>query len=168
MPEPQGSVIRWIAVRAFSFIALSLLVACDGGLNQDDGAMASLNAGTAANAAAASSVEAVAADARPAAKPEATIPAAMLGRWTGLADDCADAAAPMELRVENHRLLFYESEGRVTAITSRADGSTLVDAAFTGEGQSWTRRLTLILQDGGQRLRIVGDDDRVTRKRCPA
>ena len=168
MPEPQRRVIRCIAVRVFSIIPLFLLAACDGGAPRND-AMASLNAGIAANEAAANRVEAVAADARPAPAPEAVaIPAAMLGRWTGVTDDCADPAAPMNLRVERSRLLFHESEGQVTAVEPRGDGAVLVDADFTGEGQSWTRRLTMIPQDGGQRLRIDGDGNGVTRKRCPA
>lgn len=155
MPEPQRRVIRCIAVRVFSIIPLFLLAACDGGAPRND-AMASLNSGIAANEAAANRVEAVA------------IPAAMLGRWTGVTDDCADPAAPMNLRVERSRLLFHESEGRVTAAQPRGDGAVLVDADFTGEGQSWTRRLTMIPQDGGRRLRIDGDGNGVTRKRCPA
>lgn len=171
MPEPQGGVIRWMMVRILPLLVLSTLVACDGGSSRDD-QVASLNSGIASRVEGANNVAAErVAPAAPVAKsvpPADGMPSGMQGRWTGLEDRCGDPAAPMELRIENDRLLFHESEGRVTAITPRADGSVLVEAAFTGEGQSWTRRLTLIPQDGGRRLRIDGDGDGVTRKRCPA
>lgn len=171
MPEPQGGVIRWMTMRILPLLALFALAACDGGSSRDDD-VASLNSGIASRVDSANSVaaERVAPVARVAESvpQDDGIPHGLRGRWTGLEDRCGDPAAPMELRIENDRLVFHESVGRVTAITPSADGSVLVDAAFTGEGQSWTRRLTMIPQDGGQRLRIDGDGNGVTRKRCPA
>lgn len=97
-----------------------------------------------------------------------TVPAALLGRWTGAQDDCADKAAELELRVNPTTLVFHESVGTVTTIEPAADGRMIVQADFTGEGESWTRRLLLHPSADGQRLTITNDGMAVTRKRCGA
>lgn len=94
-----------------------------------------------------------------------TIPIALQGRWTGLKEDCADRAAPMQLEVGPAQLLFHESEGKVSAVTMADDAAT-VTADFTGEGQSWTRKLVLTPSPDGTRLTVTGDGITTNRKRC--
>ncbi|MEC3909913.1 hypothetical protein U5A82_05335 [Sphingobium sp. CR2-8] len=94
------------------------------------------------------------------------IPAAMQGRWTGAADRCGDRGADLELTVAPDRLLFHESVGTVKTVTQDQDGRAVVEAAFTGEGQSWTRTLALRTSKDGKALTIVNDGAAVTRKRC--
>lgn len=98
--------------------------------------------------------------------PDGLIPAAMQGRWTGAAERCGDKAAALELTVMPDQLLFHESVGTVKSVTQDKDGRAAVDAAFTGEGQSWTRTLALSLSKDGKALTIVNDGTAVTRKRC--
>jgi hypothetical protein len=95
-----------------------------------------------------------------------TIPIALQGRWTGLKEECGDQAALMELEIGPAQLLFHESEGKVSAVTARSDGDATVTADFTGEGQSWTRKLILTPSQAGTRLTISGDGAATTRKRC--
>lgn len=94
------------------------------------------------------------------------IPAALHGRWTGINDRCGDRAADMELNILPDQLVFHESVGIVQKATPGEDGRLSVTAAFTGEGQSWTRTMSLALADDGQRLVIVNDGTSATRKRC--
>lgn len=102
----------------------------------------------------------------PEAAPAGLIPAAMQGNWTGVQDRCGDRSADLELTVTPDRLLFHESVGTVKGVTQSEDGRAAVDAAFTGEGQSWTRTLALRTSPDGKALIIVNDRKAVTRKRC--
>lgn len=72
----------------------------------------------------------------------------------------------MELNILPGQLVFHESVGTVQKATPGEDGRLSVIAAFTGEGQSWTRTLALSPSADGQRLTIVNDGAAVTRKRC--
>lgn len=102
----------------------------------------------------------------PAAAPDGLIPVAMQGRWAGAAERCGDKAAALELTVTPDQLLFHESVGTVKRVTQDKDGRAAVEAAFTGEGQSWTRTLALRMSDDGKALTVVNDGTAVTRKRC--
>lgn len=94
------------------------------------------------------------------------VPAAMQGRWTGAADRCGDRSSGLELTVAPDQFLFHESVGTVKNVTRGEDGQVAVEAAFTGEGQSWTRTLGLRTSKDGKALTIVNDGAAVTRKRC--
>ena len=102
----------------------------------------------------------------PAAYAAGAIPAAMQGRWAGVADRCGDRSASLELTVTPDQLLFHESVGTVKDVQAEEDGRAVVKADFTGEGQSWTRTLALRLAEDGKALTIVNDGTAVTRKRC--
>jgi hypothetical protein len=99
-----------------------------------------------------------------AATPPGLIPAAYQGRWTGEGDQCGDRAAALELTVTPDRLIFHESVGRAETVRSGGDNRIMVDAAFTGEGQSWRRGL--MLARAGNRLIVTNDGTDVARKRC--
>ncbi|WP_066696797.1 hypothetical protein [Sphingobium amiense] len=103
------------------------------------------------------------AQAQPAAD---SIPAALQGRWTGLPDACGDRAAALELNIGPDSLIFHESVGQVEAVKRGEDGDMRVTAAFTGEGESWTRTLTLRPAADGATLTIVNDGTATVRKRC--
>ncbi|RJG52076.1 hypothetical protein D0Z70_21745 [Sphingobium terrigena] len=94
------------------------------------------------------------------------IPAALQGRWTGVSDQCGDRMADLELNILPDQMVFHESVGMVEAVTPDADGQLSVKAAFTGEGQSWTRTLVLRPAADGATLTIINDGTAVTRKRC--
>lgn len=94
------------------------------------------------------------------------MPSAVQGRWTGLNDACGDRTADLELNITRDSLIFHESVGKVTGVASRPNGHVSVDAAFTGEGESWTRTLELRPSANGRELTIINDGVAVTRKRC--
>lgn len=94
------------------------------------------------------------------------IPIGLQGRWAGLQERCGDKAAALELRVTAASLVFHESVGTVQRVAHRPDGQLSVDATFTGEGDSWTRTLTLRPSADGQQLTVVNDGTAVVRKRC--
>lgn len=98
--------------------------------------------------------------------PEGAVPQALRGNWTGVSDRCGDRAAALELAIGPDSLIFHESVGTVEAVATGADGAIRVTAAFTGEGESWTRTLTLRLSADGRTLTIVNDGAATTRKRC--
>jgi hypothetical protein len=98
--------------------------------------------------------------------PAGGIPASLQGRWTGLNDTCGDRSAELELTVTPKQLIFHESVGDVTGVVSGTGGRLRVDAAFTGEGDSWARRLELRPSANGRELTIINDGAAVTRKRC--
>jgi hypothetical protein len=94
------------------------------------------------------------------------IPATLQGRWTGVTDTCGDRSADLELNILPDQMVFHESVGMVEAVTPGSDGQLSVKAAFTGEGQSWSRTLALRPAVDGGTLTIVNDGTAVTRKRC--
>ncbi|WP_336974584.1 hypothetical protein [Sphingobium aromaticiconvertens] len=95
-----------------------------------------------------------------------TVPVTFQGRWTGAKDNCTDAGAELELQITPKELIFHESVGTITRITRQEGGKVAIDAAFTGEGQSWTRRLEVRASADGQTLTIANDGQAVVRKRC--
>jgi hypothetical protein len=98
--------------------------------------------------------------------PAGVIPAALQGGWTGLNDRCGDRSAELELKVTPDSLIFHESVGMVKGVVTGTGGKLRVDAAFTGEGDSWTKRLELRPSASGRELTIINDGAAVTRKRC--
>ncbi|MFZ2995667.1 hypothetical protein [Sphingobium sp.] len=102
----------------------------------------------------------------PGLTPSGSIPTAFQGRWTGISETCSDRSAALDLSIDPRRLLFHESEGTVKSVKKDGDDKLSVTAAFTGEGESWTRTLALHMAENGTRLTIVNDGQSVTRKRC--
>lgn len=81
-------------------------------------------------------------------------------------DRCGDRAAAMELQILPDQLVFHESVGTVQTVKPDGDRRLSITAAFTGEGQSWSRTILLNLAADGQKLTIVNDGASETRKRC--
>lgn len=98
--------------------------------------------------------------------PTDTAPVAFQGRWTGAKDRCSNAGAELELQITPKELIFHESVGTITLVTPQKDGKVAIDAAFTGEGESWTRRLEMRASADGRTLTIANDGQAVVRKRC--
>ena len=86
--------------------------------------------------------------------PEATIPAAMAGRWGMNEADCTTTRGDDKglLVMGETTLRFYESVAQLSRVHERTASSLVGDFDFTGEGQSWTRRVALDLRDGGMTL----------------
>ena len=75
----------------------------------------------------------------------ATIPAAIQGRWGLTAGDCIPGASDAKGLVEigPTTLRFYESRATLAAVSDRSAGRITGTYDFTGEGQTWTRTISL-------------------------
>lgn len=164
--RPAGSVM----MRAPFFLPLLLLAACDDGGKREAGVSTNIvdQHDVDSVPAAGNNVEEVLPEEKPTETPQSasSMPAALQGRWTGINNACGDRMADLELNITPDSLVFHESVGTVKSVSAGADGRIRVNAAFTGEGQSWTRRLELRPSANGRELTIVNDGAAVTRKRC--
>ncbi len=158
---------------ALTLFLLASLVACDGG-SQDDSAKSRLDA-TLPNSSDEAEPQANRSDVADSTTDEnvtveaeeeapGQLPIAFQGRWTGMKDRCADAGAEQELKITPKELIFHESVGSVARVTRKGEGRVTVEAAFTGEGESWTKRLEM--RASGDELTVSNDGQTVTRKRC--
>ena len=77
------------------------------------------------------------------------IPAALHGRWGLTPGDCMAAHGDEGLlTISASELRFYESVAVPAANVQTSTNSVGGDFAFTGEGQQWTKHLSLELRDG--------------------
>lgn len=91
-------------------------------------------------------------DAAPAT--DGQIPLALRGSWGLVPGDCTSTRGDAKglLMVDADSLKFYESRGTVTSIADSSENRLTADFAFMGEGQEWTRRMTLTVAGDGQTL----------------
>lgn len=100
------------------------------------------------------------------------LPASFVGRWGMVPNDCDpsrdDAKGLMEISPEILR--FYESRGTVKSVTIASPEKVTADVAFSGEGQTWEKAVTLILANKGETLvREESETPAPLRyQRCPA
>lgn len=82
------------------------------------------------------------------------IPTAFLGRWGMARNDCDPSRDDAKglVTVTPDALKFYESMGRLESIEGVSPTEVKATFAFTGEGQSWTKTMTLALDEGGTTL----------------
>jgi hypothetical protein len=78
----------------------------------------------------------------------------------------------MRLEIGQAEFGFYESRGKVTGIRNEGE-ATIVDLDMSGEGETWTQSLRLVLKEDGTRLHVTepqkeSDEDDYPRRRCPA
>lgn len=92
----------------------------------------------------------------PTAAPDAgtDIPVALHGRWGLVPADCTSTRGDNKglLTINGTTLRFYESVGTLGKVAERGAGRIVADFAMTGEGQEWTRRMTLDTGDDGKTL----------------
>jgi hypothetical protein len=82
------------------------------------------------------------------------IPQAMQGRWGLVAADCTSTKGDAEglLEIDANALRFYESRGTLGEVDQRSDDTITAEFAFEGEGQTWSRDMTLSVKDDGKTL----------------
>lgn len=114
-----------------------------------------------------------ASNAVPAADPEKVlsgIPMAFRGRWGMVEADCDVSRSDTKglVTVDAESLKFYESMGRLKTIDVVSPIEVKANFAFSGEGQSWTKTMTLKLDEGGTTLVRVEQDPSGTfrHKKC--
>lgn len=164
--RPAGSLM----MRAGLFLPLLLLAACDDGNKNQSAVSTNIVDQQESDAvpAVGNNVEEVLPEETPTESPQSasSMPVALQGRWTGINDACGDRMADLELNITPDSLVFHESVGTVKGVSAGTDGRIRVNAAFTGEGQSWTQRLELRPSANGRELTIINDGTAITRKRC--
>lgn len=94
------------------------------------------------------------------------VPQDFLGAWNFALEDCNVAASEGRLVIAPERIEYYESVATIESV-SGAPRSIIVEAEFTGEGESWTERLAYELNAAGDRLTTTTEDGDVSvRMRC--
>jgi hypothetical protein len=85
------------------------------------------------------------ADAAPAPAAAAIIPAALQGRWGLTPADCTTSLANAKglLVINGKELRFYESRAAPSSSVQADSDSIAGDFRFTGEGQTWTKYMSL-------------------------
>lgn len=90
------------------------------------------------------------------------IPAVLQGRWGLVPADCTSTRGDNKglLTISSDTLRFYESVGTLGKVVDRRPTRIVADFAMSGEGQEWSRRMTLDAGDDGNTLirREQGDD----------
>ena len=110
----------------------------------------------------------------PPAEAATAIPAAIHGRWGLVPADCTSTRGDAHglLTITADTLRFYESVARLDSATEIAPDRLTGSFAFEGEGQRWTRVMTLSLEGAGARLVRSEEGDgeplRLDYRRCPA
>lgn len=106
---------------------------------------------------------------------EMTIPGPVQGRWGLVPADCTSTRGDAKglLVVESQRLRFYESTATLGEVAERSGNRIRATFAFVGEGQTWSRDMTLDVEDGGRTLvRSETGEGALTTplryERCPA
>ena len=82
------------------------------------------------------------------------IPTSFVGRWGLTPADCNpdNMADKGLLTIKPDKLVFYESKGSVVAISRRSPYDITLRLDMTGEGQSWTTVMHLVLDAASTRL----------------
>lgn len=95
------------------------------------------------------------------------IPANFLGIWDANAESCGWESSNGRVYIEEQALTYYESVARVQSIQQPRPQAIRLDLAFTGEGQTWDKTLTLALSPSGNELTFDDPDiSRYTLTRC--
>lgn len=95
---------------------------------------------------------------------QTTLPAPFIGEWDASLEGCDAEYSDMHLTVSAGNMRFWESDGSPTTIEQDGINAIIVAADFSGEGETWTRKLRMALADAGETLMI----DDVKRVRCKA
>ena len=112
----------------------------------------------------------------PAPSPAAAIPARFIGVWDAETGSC-NPASDLRLDIAPATIGFYESQGTLTRIAEGVDGSTVVELAMEGEGETWEMTMTMSLSGTGAAERLIvqhkaqaGEPvpEPLRLKRCPA
>jgi len=93
------------------------------------------------------------------------LPDGFAGKWD--AKGGCTGSSDMALTITQTEMTFWESTAQITGVTVKSPEDVTVQAAFSGEGQTWTSPLHLTLSDNGNTLVVERDGESATRVRCP-
>lgn len=105
-------------------------------------------------------------------EPLRAIPEGYHGVWDAVSGSC-DPASDLRVEIAGQRIIFYESVGQVTGMSSRG-ADAVAELAMEGEGERWTRSLRMTLTGSPPNERLVLADALETPRgepiplaRCP-
>ena len=101
------------------------------------------------------------------AEPPAVIPAAFLGEWNMVREDCGSSRNDSRLVVEPSHIAWWESSGPVTGVRVRAKDDIEVTARLSGEGETWESATRFRLEEADTLVTTDASGGSLTRKRCP-
>ncbi|RNJ62363.1 MAG: hypothetical protein EDM03_12995 [Porphyrobacter sp. IPPAS B-1204] len=156
-----------MGIRLFILACALALAACGGEADREAAAPEPVPAATAGNILK-----------EPASEPTAgsAIPAQFLGVWDAETGTC-DPASDLRLDITPQAIGFYESQGILIRLAEAIDGSTVVELAMEGEGETWDMTMTISLSGAGATERLIvqhrGESGQpapepLRLKRCPA
>lgn len=92
-----------------------------------------------------------------------TLPAPFVGRWDATVDACDEQYSDMRLTIDDKNMKFWESDATPVSVKPDGVNAIALDAALSGEGDTWNDKFRMALVDAGKTLMI----DDVKRVRCP-
>ena len=99
---------------------------------------------------------------------DAVVPTEFRGRWAGSESQCG-VAHEGSLSIYEDRIDFYESRGKVLAVTVVSPMEVELQIESTGEGQTWRNVRRFVLAEDGRTLTdITNARYPVARVRCDA
>lgn len=98
----------------------------------------------------------------------ATIPRPFWGLWTRQPELCGKQDADdSAVEISARTVAFWEANGEVKSVTLKSPLSIAVDAAFSGEGETWQSEGSYTLSPSKLDLMITNGEGRTSRyKRC--
>jgi hypothetical protein len=111
--------------------------------------------------------------ATPVTPPLFELPREFWGEYNEVLADCGTGNNDSRLRVSWNTVQFYESRGEVEELLRQADGSLVVVAKHSGEGQTWQSVYQLRLSSDNQTLTVIHPQSAeieqfgTDRRRCP-
>jgi hypothetical protein len=102
-----------------------------------------------------------------AAEIQSTVPKQFRGNWAAGAKDCRAGSAESKLAIQENRIDFYGSRGRILAIATEGTNELALLIEATGEGQTWLATRQFKLSPDGQSLTdMTGGGHSTVRIRC--
>lgn len=102
------------------------------------------------------------------------IPLEFRGEYNANLNDCGTGNNDSKLRISWDRLRFWESSGKLKELLRLPDGSVVISAEMSGEGEKWMSVYQLRLSEEGKKLSVIhpqtADLDQIAfdRFRCPS
>lgn len=102
------------------------------------------------------------------------LPREYWGEYNEVLSDCGTGNNDTRLRISWNTVQFYESTGEVQEILRQRDGSIVIVAKHSGEGQTWQSVYQLRLSSDGEKLTTIHpqtiemDQFSSDRQRCAA
>jgi hypothetical protein len=90
-----------------------------------------------------------------AAEVQSTVTKQFRGTWAARIADCRSGGAESKLAIQETRIDFYESRGRILAIATEGSNELALLMELTDAGKTWLKTIQFTLSKDGQKLTDV-------------